>query len=67
MSKKMKKVKDKVLVPHDGITEWSVCGACGTHIDWANEVMCGAREREEDDMSCPHCGSDDTVWLERDE
>lgn len=53
------------LVAHDGVTEWSVCGQCGRHIDWANDVMFGALSRRDpDDTSCPYCGHADTAYLE---
>lgn len=48
-----------ILVPHDGVTEWSVCAKCHTQIDWAN-IYDG---RGSDDTSCPNCGHDDTAWL----
>lgn len=47
--------------PHDGVTEWSVCGRCGTMIDWASETVVAGRDR--DDTSCPRCGHEDTAWL----
>ena len=54
----------RALKPHDGITEWSVCGACGVLIDWTNDVMFGPQSgRDRDDTSCPHCGHDDTAYL----
>ena len=49
------------LRPHDGHTEWSVCGKCGHQIDWAGNLVC---DQDDDDDSCPYCGSDDTAWLE---
>lgn len=52
------------LIPHDGCTEWSVCGKCGTTIDWANEMLFGPESgRERGDTTCPHCGHEDTAWL----
>jgi hypothetical protein len=38
------------LREHDGVTEYSVCGKCGTQIEWANDI-------------CPNCGHTDTAWL----
>jgi hypothetical protein len=52
------------LIPHDGVTEWSVCGRCHARIDWANDVTAG---RDRDDTSCPHCGHADTAYLEADD
>lgn len=50
------------LKPHDGVSEVSVCGKCGTLIDWASDApsMTG---RDRDDTSCPACGHPDTAWL----
>ena len=50
----------RTIKPHDGVTEWSVCGRCGTLIDWASDLTDG---RDDDDTSCPQCGSPDTAWL----
>lgn len=56
------------LKPHDGFTEWSVCGKCGEIIDWTNDVMFGPGSgRDRDDTSCPHCGHDDTAYLYADD
>ena len=46
------------LRPHDGVTEWSVCGACGERIDWASDTVADSEE-----TTCPYCGHDDTAWL----
>jgi len=51
----------RLLKPHDGVTEWSVCGRCGVMIDWTNDVVMAGRDR--DDTSCPNCGHADTAWL----
>jgi len=54
----MKKLTQyRQLKPHDGITEWSVCGQCKQLIDWASVDRAG------DDSSCPYCGHDDTAYL----
>lgn len=59
-----KVVNGEVLIPHDGVTEWSVCGQCGTKIDWANDTVFGPDSgRDREDTSCPNCGSLDTAWL----
>ena len=59
-----KTVKGRELIPHDGCTEWSVCGTCGAQIDWANDVMFGETSgRDRDDTTCPYCGHDDTAYL----
>lgn len=58
------------LKPHDGATEWSVCGRCGEQIDWAS-AMFGpdnfptkeAYEESRDDTTCPYCGHHDTAYL----
>jgi rubrerythrin len=55
----------KRLKPHDGITEWSVCGKCGNSIDWASDTLTAGRD--EDDMSCPSCGHEDTAYLYADD
>lgn len=58
-----------ILVPHNGSTEWSVCGECGRTIDWTNNVMFGpgsGRDEDDDDDSCPSCGHDDTAYLDAD-
>jgi len=49
------------LISHDHSTEWSVCGRCGTMIDWTSEIV--SANRDEDDLSCPYCGHEDTGWL----
>jgi hypothetical protein len=56
------KAKNLKLVPHDGITEWSVCGRCRATINWAAEG-----NNDPDDTTCPHCGHPDTRWLWADE
>ena len=56
----MRAKNGRELSPHDGVTEWSVCGSCGELIDWAADW---AAERAKDDLSCPHCGHDDTAYL----
>jgi len=61
MSKIITAGNGKKLIPHDCVTEWSVCGRCGTQIDWANDVVCAGRD--EDDMSCPYCSHPDTAYL----
>lgn len=70
-TKEPKTVNGRTLKPHDGGPEWSVCGKCGTQIDWANDVMFGPSafasieewEKSRDDTTCPYCGHDDTAWL----
>lgn len=47
------------LKPHDGLTEWSVCGKCGALIDWASDAVAS----KSDGLSCPFCGHHDTVYL----
>jgi ribosomal protein S27AE len=56
----------RALKPHDHVTEWSVCGRCGTQIDWAADSIgeaIASGKRERDDTSCPNCGHGDTAWL----
>src|SRR5579871_1358396 len=52
------------LKPHDGCTEWSVCGKCGESIDWAADCFAGT---DDEDTTCPHCGHGDTAYLYVDE
>lgn len=61
MKTETKVIDGRELKPHDGVTEWSVCGRCGVRIDWANDVMTAGRDRT--DTSCPHCGHSDTAYL----
>lgn len=55
----MESTNNKNLVPHDGVTEWSVCGECGRKIDWSDDLLVG----DQDDSICPYCGSTDTGYL----
>lgn len=50
--------KNLKLVPHDGITEWSMCGRCRATINWAVEG-----NDNSDDTTCPCCGHRDTRYL----
>lgn len=62
MTLKLTVLKNALLIPHDGCAEWSYCGSCGNHIDWANETLVGTNDG--DGTACPHCGHDDTSHLQ---
>ena len=61
-----KTASGKKLKPHDGCTEWSVCGKCGELIDWASDTIAEQQRLkglDRDSTSCPYCGHYDTAWL----